>query len=58
MAVEVVLALSSDFGWVILVAALLSLEVVLIGGMFPGRMRRTVFSEEFMKEKFSEIHAA
>lgn len=39
------MTLSSDFGWVILVAALLAIEVILIGGLFPGRMRRTVFSE-------------
>jgi hypothetical protein len=58
MAVEVALSLSSDFGWVILVAALLALEVIVFGSLFPGRMRRTLFNETFMKEKFAEIHAA
>jgi hypothetical protein len=50
--------LSSDYGYVILVATLLAFEVVMLGSFIPGRMRRIIFNEAFMKEKFGEIHAA
>lgn len=43
------ITLSSDYGFVIIVGAILALEVVLIGGFFPGRLRRRIFNERFMK---------
>lgn len=54
----ILMTLSSNFGYVIIVSALLALECILFGGLFPGRLRRKYFGEQFMKEKFSEIHAA
>lgn len=54
----VFIILSANYGYVLITAAVLALEVILIGGLVPGRLRRTFFNERFMKEKFSEIHAA
>lgn len=54
----VAIVLSSNYGYVLIAAAILAFEVILIGGLLPGRLRRRFFNERFMKEKFSEIHAA
>ena len=46
------IALTSHFGWVLLTAAVLAMECVLIGMLLAGGARRKVFTEEFMKRNF------
>lgn len=41
--------ISPEYGLVLLVAVILGFEVVLFGFLFPGRLRRSIFSKEFMK---------
>jgi len=38
------------------VATLFALEILIIGFAFPGRIRGEVFTEEFMKTNFGDIH--
>lgn len=52
----VILAVANEFGYVLLAAALLAFECILIGFLFPGRVRSQVFTEEFMKSKFGRVH--
>jgi hypothetical protein len=53
----VVLALPNEFGYVLLAAAILGFECLLIGSIFPGRARSQLFTEDFMKSKFGKIHS-
>jgi hypothetical protein len=53
----VVLSLPNEFGYVLIAAAVLAFECILIGFLFPGRVRQQVFTEEFMKAKFGRIHS-
>jgi hypothetical protein len=48
--------ISTDYGYVLLVGALIAFEILLIGFIFPGRVREEVFSEDFMRKNFGEIH--
>lgn len=50
------ITLSSDYGWVVLVAVLLALEIVAIGFIFPGRARSKCFTKEFMELNFGQEH--
>ncbi len=51
-------SLSSDYGYVLLASVLLAFELLLIGFLFPGRVRGEVFTEEYMKKNFGEDHRA
>ena len=48
--------LPDTFGYVLLAAVLLALEVLVIGFAFPGKVRGQVFTEEFLKNNFGEQH--
>lgn len=48
--------LPNNYGYVLIVASLIALEIVLIGFLFPGRVREAVFTEEFMKQNFGAEH--
>ena len=48
--------LPADYGYVLIVAALIAFEIISIGFMFPGRLRGTIFTEEFMKQNFGAEH--
>ena len=48
--------LPANYGYVLIVAAVIALEILLIGFIFPGRVRGTVFTEEFMKQNFGAEH--
>jgi hypothetical protein len=45
-----IIALSPYFGYVLIAAALIALECIIIGFLFPGRARGKVFTESFMKQ--------
>ena len=47
---------STDYGYVLLVGALIAFEILLIAFIFPGRVREEVFTEDFMRKNFGEIH--
>lgn len=49
------IGLTSEFGWVLLAAALVAFECVLIGALIVGGARRKAFPEEFMKN-FEKEH--
>lgn len=44
--------LPANYGYVLIVAAVLAFEIILIGFVFPGRARGTIFTEEFLKQNF------
>ena len=50
------IAVASEFGYVLLAAAILAFECVLIGLIFPTRVRPQVFTEEFMKINYQQVH--
>lgn len=41
--------ISPEYGLVLLAAVILAFEVVLFGAIFPGRLRKQIFSKNFMK---------
>lgn len=53
----ILVALSAYHGYVLLAAAALAFECILIGFLFPGRVRNNIFSEDFMRSKFAGEHA-
>ena len=44
------------YGYVLMVASLLGLELLLIGFIFPGSKREKIFSKSFMVGSFLEEH--
>lgn len=52
------IALTSHFGWVLLAAAALAMECVLIGMLLAGSARRKTFTEDFLKRNFEQEHTA
>ncbi len=52
----VLLSIPNEFGYVLLAAAVLGFECLLVGFLFPGRARSKYFTEEFMKSKFGAVH--
>jgi len=52
----IALSVPQAYGYVIIVAAILALEILFIGFLYPGAARRKVFSKEFIKNNFSELH--
>ena len=49
------ISLSNTYGYVLLAAVIISLEIILIG-FFVAGSARSVFTEEFMKQHFGTIH--
>lgn len=47
------LVLQPEFGWALIVAVLVGFECLLIGFLFPGRLRSKIFSKEFLEKHFS-----
>ena len=47
-----------NYGWVLLVASIIAFSIILFSFIFPGRLRKTIFNEEFMKSNFGEAHKA
>ena len=47
--------LPSEYGWVLIVATVLAVELLFIG-FAAGSKRSDIFTEEFMKEHFGEEH--
>lgn len=45
--------ITPEYGYVLLSIAVLAFMCLIVGFIVPGRMRREVFSERFMKENFS-----
>jgi hypothetical protein len=52
------LALSADYGYVLIVAVAIAFEILLIGFLFPGKLRGEIFTEDFMKTNFGDDHRA
>lgn len=50
------LSIPQAYGYVIIVAAVLALEVICIGFLYPGRLRSKVFSKDFLAKNFGEEH--
>lgn len=50
--------ISPDYGWVLLVTAILAFELLLIGFIFTGKFRRQYFTQEFMESNFGAEHKA
>lgn len=50
------LTIPTEYGWVLIVAAVLALEILLIGFAFPGKLRGEYFTKEFMEEHFATEH--
>lgn len=50
------LQIDDNYGVALLSAVILSFETILIGFLFPGRMRGKVFTKEFLKENFGQEH--
>jgi uncharacterized membrane protein YecN with MAPEG domain len=50
------LGLPDTYGYVLIVAALVAFEVVLIGFLIAGQARGKVFTQEFMEQHFGEEH--
>lgn len=48
--------LPSEYGYVLIVGVVLAFEVLLIGFLFPGKIRGEIFTEEFMKTNFGDEH--
>ena len=46
----------SDYGWVLLSAAVMSLSCLLVGFIFGGGARAKVFTQEYLKKNFGEEH--
>lgn len=52
----VVFSMPDTYGYVLLVAVIISLEIIVIGFAFPGRARGKFFTKEFMEQHFGEEH--
>jgi hypothetical protein len=50
-----ILALAPEYGYVLIAAAVLAFECIIIGFLTAGRARGKVFTEAFMKQ-FEEEH--
>jgi glutathione S-transferase len=50
------ITIPSEYGWVLIVAAILALEILIIGFAFPGKLRGEYFTKEFMEEHFATEH--
>ena len=50
------LPITSDYGYVLIVAVAIAFEILLIGFAFPGKVRGEIFTEEYMKSNFGEEH--
>lgn len=50
------LPITSDYGYVLIVAVAIAFEILVIGFAFPGMMRGKIFTEEYMKSNFGEEH--
>lgn len=48
--------LPANYGIPMLSAVLLGFECIMIGFLFPGRVRGKVFTKDFLKANFAEIH--
>ena len=48
--------LPDTYGYVLIVAVVIALEVLLIGFAFPGKIRGEVFTEEYLKNNFGQQH--
>lgn len=51
-----VLNIDPNFGLAALSASLLAFETIMIGFLFPGRLRSKIFTKEFLKDNFGEEH--
>lgn len=49
-----VLALTPQYGYVLLAAVAISLELLVIGFVFPGAARSKIFSKAFLEEHFGK----
>jgi cytochrome b len=52
----VALSLPSTYGYVLLVAVLMGLQILLWGFIFSGGARKKAFTQEFMKDNFGQVH--
>jgi hypothetical protein len=50
------LTIPSEYGYVLIVAVLLGLELVIIGFAIAGAARRKAFPKEFLDKHFGEEH--
>ena len=52
----VVFSMPDTYGYVLLVAVIIALEIIIIGFALPGSMRGKIFTKEFMEENFGKEH--
>ena len=50
------MTLPEEYPYVMLVAAVVAFEVLLVGFMGPGRLRSSVFSKQYMEENYGRVH--
>ena len=50
------LTLPAEYPYVMLVAAIVAFEVLLVGFLGPGRLRKDIFTKQYMEENYGREH--
>lgn len=51
--ITMILNIAPEFGYALITAVLVGFECLLIGFLFPGRLRSKIFSKKYLEENFS-----